>query len=218
MSEGDSSFVIQLWWEVQPQMMPKRAMKEPKGGDALREEEGVSTHTGECVETLEHCVLKVTEGTEGVKSFKERKSTPIELQTKEVEPVLGPGCIFSLGPTCEDQGSRHARWWNVGSDESYGADLNAAQDQGASPKANEMEPPHLLGSVGTTLDPYHKGLGKSPIEGPLSGGHQNNPISSAKAPKKQHKGSIPFKIREEGGRRDDQFEAHSLVDDAPMYV
>ena len=69
--------------------MPKRAM-EPKGGDAPNEEGGVSTRTGECVETLEHCVLKVIKGTEGVKSGKERKSNPTELQTEEVESVLGP--------------------------------------------------------------------------------------------------------------------------------
>ena len=81
-------------------------MKEPEGGDALREEGGVTTRAGECVETLEHCVLKVTEETEGVKSGKERKSNLVELQTEEAESVLGPGCSFSMGPTREDQGSR----------------------------------------------------------------------------------------------------------------
>ena len=70
--------------------------------------------------------------------------------------------------------------------------------QPKSPKANEMEPPHLLGPAGMTLGPHHKGLRKSPIKGPLSGGHRNNPISSARASKKQHKGSVPFKIWEEG--------------------
>ena len=105
-SEGDSSFVIRLWWEIQPQMMSERAMMEPKGGDAPREEGGVSTRARECVETLEHCVLKVTEGTEEVNSCKERKSTPVELQTSGGEPVRGPGCSFSLGPTYKDQGSR----------------------------------------------------------------------------------------------------------------
>ena len=50
------------------------------------------------------------------------------------------------------------------------------------------------------------------------GGQQNSPISSARALKKQHKGPAPCKIREEGGRRDDHFEAPSLVDVAPRYV
>ena len=81
-----------------------------------------------------------------------------------------------------------------------------------------MEPPHLLGPAGTTLGPHHIGLRKSPVKGPLSGGQKNSPISSARAPKKQLKGSTPFKIRKEGGRRDEQFEAPSLVDDAPRYV
>ena len=178
----------------------------------------MSTRTGECVETLEHCVLKVIKGTEGVKSGKERKSNPTELQTEEVESVLGPGCSFSLGPTREDQGSRKTRWWNAGSGEGCGADLCVVQDQGASPKANEMELPHLLGLAGTTLGPHHKGLRKSPVKGPLSGGHKNNLISFARASKKQHRGSVPIKIREEGGRRDVQFEAPSLVDDTPRYV
>ena len=97
--------------------------------DVGKSDEGAgSTCAGECVETLEHCVLKVTEGTEGVKSGKERKSTPVELQTEEAEPILGPGCSFSLGPTCEDQGSRQARWWNAGSGEGCGADLSATQE------------------------------------------------------------------------------------------
>ena len=41
-------------------------------------------------------------------------------------------------------------------------DLCAVQDQGASPKANEMELPHLLGPAGMTLGPHHKGMRKSP--------------------------------------------------------
>ena len=86
-------------------------------------------------------------------------------------------------------------------------------------KASEMESPHLLGPVGVISGPHHKGLRKSPVEGPLIGGHQNNPISFARAPK-QHKELAPFKIQEEEGRRNDQgndFEAPSLVDDAPRY-
>ena len=143
--------MIQLWWEVQPQIMPERAMKEPEGGDVPRGEEEVSTCAGECVETLEHCVLKVTEGTEGVKSGRERKSTSMEfLRTEEVEPVLGLVHAFDMGPTREDQGSRQARWWKSGPGEGRDANLCAAQDQVAILKASERESPHLLGPAGVT--------------------------------------------------------------------
>ena len=192
-------------------------MKELEGGVVPRGKEGVSTRIGECMETLEHYVLKVTEG---VKSGRERKSTSMEfLQIEEAEPVMGLVHAFGLGPTYEDQGSRQAQWWNLGLGEGCDVDLSVARDQGAILKASERESPHLLGPAGVTSSPHHKGLRKSPIEGPLIRGHQNNPISSARAPK-QHKESTSFKIREEGGRRDDQgndFEAHSLMDDAPKY-
>ena len=105
------------------------AEKSYEGGDVPRGEEGVSTRAGECMETLEHYVLKVTEGTEGVKSDKERKSTSVEFsQTEEVEPVLGPGHAFSLGPTHEDQRLRQARWWKSGLGEGRDADLGATRD------------------------------------------------------------------------------------------
>ena len=86
------------------------------------------------------------------------------------------------------------------------------------PEAKVMEPPHLLGPAGKTLTPHHIGLRNSPVKGLLSGGQKNCPNSSARDPKKHFKGPAPFKIREEGGRRDDHFEAPLLVDDAPRYV
>ena len=114
-SEGDRRFVIQLWWEVQPQMMSERAMKELEKGDVPRGEEGVSTRVGECLKALEHYGLKVTEGTEGIKSSRERKSTSVEfLQTEEAEPVLGPDLAFSEGPTLRTKGRGRPRGGNQG--------------------------------------------------------------------------------------------------------
>ena len=107
-SKGDSSFVIQLWWEFQPQMQPERLMMESESGDAPRVEGGVTTCARECMELLEHDRLKMTKEIEGAFSCEERKSTPVELQTESAEPVRGPGCSFSLGSTCEDQGLRQA--------------------------------------------------------------------------------------------------------------
>ena len=140
-------------------------------------------------------------------------------QTEEAEPILGPGHAFSLGPTYEDQRLRQARWWKSGLGVGRDADLGATRDQGVILKASEMKSPHLLGPAGVTSGPHHKGLRKSLVEGPLIRGHQNSPISFTRAPK-QNKELASFKIREEGGRRDDQgndFEAPSLVDDAPRY-
>ena len=108
-SEGDSRYVIQLGWEVQPRMMSERVVKEPERGEIHRGE-GVSTRVGENVKAFENCCLKETEGTEGVKSGRERKSSSLELsQIGGVEPVLGLGSAFGLGPTCEDQGLRQAQ-------------------------------------------------------------------------------------------------------------
>ena len=86
------------------------------------------------------------------------------------------------------------------------------------PEAKVMEPPHLLGPTGKTLSPHHIRMRNSPVKGLLSGGQKNCPNSSAKAPKKHFRGPTPFKIREEGDRRDDHFEAPPLVDDASRYV
>ena len=62
-SKGDGRCVIQLWWEVQPRMMPERVVKESERGEVPRGEEEVSTRAGESVKAFENCCLKETKGT-----------------------------------------------------------------------------------------------------------------------------------------------------------
>ena len=81
-----------------------------------------------------------------------------------------------------------------------------------------MEPLHLLGPAGKTLSPHQRGLRNSPVKGHLSEEQKNCSNSSARIRKKHFRGAAPFKIREEGGRRDDHFEAPPLVDDDSRYV
>ena len=49
-SEGDTSFVIQLWWEFQPQMMGECRPSKQNRGRETREEGEVSTRASESVE------------------------------------------------------------------------------------------------------------------------------------------------------------------------
>ena len=97
----------------------------PESGGATREDGEVSSRARESVELLEHGRLKMTEETEGAFSCEERKSTSMELQTEGADPVWGPGCRFSLGPTCEDQGLRQAWGWKARSCEDRGGEPSA---------------------------------------------------------------------------------------------
>ena len=62
MPKGDNRYIIQLWWEVQPWMMPERVVKEPEREEIPRGE-GVRTRAGESMKAFENFYLKETEGT-----------------------------------------------------------------------------------------------------------------------------------------------------------
>ena len=81
-SEGDRSFVIQLWWEFQPQMMlESRTMKSESGGE-IREEGEVSPRAIESVEYSVHARVKTTEETKGALPREKGKLSTVEMQTE----------------------------------------------------------------------------------------------------------------------------------------
>ena len=81
MSEGDRSFAIQLWWELQPQMMWESRSSEPKRGTETREEGDVSPHAIERVGNFAHDRMKKPEKPNGILHKEMGKLLVVERQT-----------------------------------------------------------------------------------------------------------------------------------------
>ena len=116
-SEGDSSFAIQLWWELQPQMMWESRSSEPRRGTETREEGDVSPSA---IERVGHFVqdrmkkpdkpkgilhgemgklLVVERQTDRAWSREVRKDKLVEVQTRWGGSVQEMGSRCRLGPT-----------------------------------------------------------------------------------------------------------------------
>ena len=126
-SEGDGSFVIQLWWEFQPQLMLESRTIKPESGGETREEGEVSPRVIESVEYSVHDRVKTIEESRGVLprekgklsamemqsdgalSWEERKLKLVEGQTGWGGSVRETGCRCRLGPTGMGQDLRRAR-------------------------------------------------------------------------------------------------------------
>ena len=215
-SEGDRCFVIQLWWEFQPQMKLESLKMKPEDGGATREDREVSSRARESVELLEVGKLKMMDETEGALSCEESKPSSVELQSEGADHVRGYGCRSSMGPTSLTSNLRQARGWKVGSGEEEGGEPSAVTAQGVGPEAKLMEPLYILGPDEKALCPIQRGLRNSSITGHLSEEQKNCSNSYARITNCRE--ATLFKIREEGGRRDDHFEAPPLVNDDFRYV
>ena len=64
--EDDKSFVIQLWWEFQPQMQWECWMPEPEGGNESREEGDENPRAIESVKDLAQEIMKKSEKQKGI--------------------------------------------------------------------------------------------------------------------------------------------------------
>ena len=116
-SEGDRSFAIQLWWEVQPQMMWENRSSEPRRETGTREEGDVSPRAIERVGNFVQDRMKKHEKpngilhrktgkllvverlTAGAWSREERKVELVEKQTGWGVSVQEMGSRCKLGPT-----------------------------------------------------------------------------------------------------------------------
>ena len=78
--EEDKSFVIQLWWELQPQMLWESWMMEPKGGSETREEGDENPRAIERVQNFGQVRRKMTEKQKGIMHREEGKSAAEERQ------------------------------------------------------------------------------------------------------------------------------------------
>ena len=78
--EEDKSFVIQLWWELQPQMLWESWMMEPKGGSETREEGDENPRAIERVKDFGQVRRKMTEKQKGIMHREEGKSAAEERQ------------------------------------------------------------------------------------------------------------------------------------------
>ena len=242
MSEGDRSFVIQLWWEFQPQMMMESRTMKPESGGETREEGEVSPRAIESVEYYVHARVKTTEETkgalprekgklsavemqtEGPLSWEERKFKLVEGQTEWVGSVRETGCRCRLGPTGMGQDLRQPRVRKEEPWEDGGGEPSADLAQAEGPESNQFGPLHLLGPEAKNLSPVQRELrvspfhDLSPVKENLNEEKKSNPISSDRRSMKQIKGVTHFHNWEEGDRRDDQVEAPPMVDVNSRYV
>ena len=79
-SEGDRSFVIQLWWEFQPQLMGESRMSKQNRGREIREEGDARTRARESVEQAVLENKKRMEKTKGVLHGEKEKLAEVEGQ------------------------------------------------------------------------------------------------------------------------------------------
>ena len=235
-SEGDRSFVIQLWWEFQPQMMLESRTMKPERGSETREEGEVSPRAIESVEYSVHDREKTTEEPKGVLPREKGKLLAVERQSdgalsweerklKLVEGQMGwggsireTGCRCRLGPTGMGQELRRVRVRKNGLGDVGGGEPSANLAQAKGPESKQFGPLHLLGPVGKNLSPVQRGLRVSPAKEHVNEEQKSCPISSDRIPMKQIRGATPFHNWKEGGRRDDQVVAPPLEDDDSRYV
>ena len=171
-SEGDRSFVIQLWWEFEPQMMGESRMSKQNRGRETREEGDVSTRARESVEQAAQEIVKMTEKTTGVLHGEKGKFAEVEGQKEGILPweeqklkqvVEQKGwaerCWCRLGPTSMVQVRSRVREGN-----------NGLGDVGGSkPKSNRAQAKHIgplfpLDPAAKKLSPVQTGLSKIPAE------------------------------------------------------
>ena len=235
-SDGDRSFVIQLWWEFQPQMMWESQTSKLNRGSETREEGDVSPRAREGVEYSAHDSVKMTEKpkgvlhrekgklavverqTDGTLSWENRKFKLVEEQKRWGGSGREMGCRCKLGPTGRGQERRRAMVRNNGLGEVGGGKPNTNTAQAEGPEAKQIGPLLLLDPAVKILSPVQTGLSESPTKKHVNEEQKSCPISSDWIPKQQIRGATPFNNWKEGGRRDDQVVSPSLENDDPRYV
>ena len=126
-SEGDRSFVIQLWWEFQPQLMGESRMSKQNRGREIKEEGDARTRTRESVEQAVLENKKRMEKTKGVLHGEKEKLAEVEGQIdgnshweekklKQVGEQKGQAavCWRRMGPTSMAKERNRVRKGNNG--------------------------------------------------------------------------------------------------------
>ena len=126
-SKEDRSFMIQLWWEIQPQMSWESQMSKQNRGRGTREEDDVSPRARESVELSAQNREKKTEKSkgelhrekgkyavverqsDGISSWEEQKLKIVVEQKIKGGSGWAPGCRCRLGPIEMGQERRRDR-------------------------------------------------------------------------------------------------------------
>ena len=235
-SEEDRSFVIQLWWEIQPQMSWESRTSKQNRGSGTREDGDASPRARESVELSAQNRVKNTEKSKGVLHREMGKYAVVERQSDEIssweEQKLKivveqkrkggsgrvSGCRCRLGPIEMGQERRRdrARTNGLGGVGGGGPSSNRAQIEG--PEAKQTGPFLLLEPAPKKLSPVQIGPSESPAKKHLIEEQKSCSISPDWKQKKQNRGANPFNYWKEGDRRGVQAVIPSLEKDDPRYV
>ena len=225
-SEGDRSFVIQLWWEFQHQMMGESRMSKQNRGRENREEGDVSTHARESVEQAAQESVKRTEKTTGVLHGEKGKFAEVEGQMEGILPweeqklkqvVEQKGwaarCWCRLGPTSMVQVRSRVREGNNGL-----GDVGGSKPKSNRAQANQIGPLFPLDPAAKKLSPVQTGLSKYPAEKQVNVEQQSCTILPEWKTMKQSSEVTPINNWKEGGRREDQDVIRLMENDVSRYV
>ena len=135
-SEGDRSFVIQLWWEFQPQMMGESRPSKQNRGRETRGEGDVRTRASESMEQAARESVKKTDKTTGALHGEKGKIAEVggqmdgmlpweeqKLKQAVEQKEWAASCWCRLGPTSRVQVRSRVREGNNGLGEFRGGEL-----------------------------------------------------------------------------------------------
>ena len=233
-SEGDRNFAIQLWWELQPQMMWENRLSKPRRDTGTREEGDVYPRAIERVghyaqdrmkkhEKLNGISHRKTEKLLGVERNKDgvgsRDEQKVELveQTGRGASVQEVGCRCRPSPTGTGQAVRRDWGKKKGQGEFGGGEPITTQPVGTGTK--QLGPLKLMGPA-VNVSPAQERLRENPAEEQANEGQKSCSISpDGKQMKlKLIREAYPSHNWKEGNRRDDQVGTSSLENDVSRYV
>ena len=235
-SEEDRSFVIQLWWEIQPQMSWESWKSKQNRGVETREEgeersrargsveisaqareKRVEKSKGDLYREMGKQVL-VERQPDGKSSWEEQKMKKVVEQKSKGSSGWVTGCGCRLGPTVMGQERRWemARKDGMGEDSGVGPVSNKAHTAG--PKADMTGPLFLLDPAPMRLSPDLTEPNESPAKKHPTEEQKCCPVTPVWKPRQQNRGVKPIDFLKEGDRREDQVVIPSIENDNPMYV
>ena len=235
-SEEDRSFVIQLWWEIQPQMLWESWKPKQNRGAETREEDEVRSRARGSVETTAQAREKRVEKSKGAlyremgkqvlverqpdgkSSWEVQKQKIVEVQKNKRSQGCVSVCGCSLGPTVmgQERSLESARKEGLGEFSGAGPDSNKAHKEGL--EAVMTGPLLLLDPAPMRFSPDLTEPRESPAKKYSTEEQKSCAVTPVWEPKQQNRGVNSINFWKEGDRREDQVVIPSLENDNPRYV
>ena len=232
-SEGDRNFAIQLWWELQPQMMWENRLSKPRRDTGTREEGDVYPRAIERVGHSAQDRMKKHEKSNGISHRKTEKLLGVERnkdgvgsrdeqkvelaeQTGRGASVQEVGCRCRPGPTGTGQAVRRDWGKKKGQGEFGGGEPITTQPVGTGTK--QLGPLKLMGPA-ENVSPAQERLRENPAKEQANEGQKSCSISpNGKQMKlKLIREAYPSHNWKDGDRRDVQVGTSSLENDVSRY-